>query len=60
MGESCVGGANLGTGRDKTKARARVFMIVTRSDRGPHMGRDFTEPFAFRTRIAFADPAYSR
>ena len=60
--EILAGGANLGTGRDKTRTRARVFMIASHLHHGPHIGPRFTEPFLFsvRTQIAFADPSYLR
>src|SRR5208337_5558611 len=61
--ESGAGGVSLGTGRHKTRARARVFMIGSHLHHGHHMRPRFTEPFCFfslNARIAFADAARSR
>jgi hypothetical protein len=43
--ESFAGGANLGTGRDKIKARVRAFIRLLALDHGPTTGRFSTEPY---------------
>jgi len=46
VGESWAGGANLGTGSDNTKARARVFMIGSLVAAPQHEAAFFTERFS--------------
>ena len=41
----------MGTGSDKTKARARAFMIGSHLH-GLHRRPDFTEPFLLETKIS--------